>query len=211
MSNQTKKKPSGTKHIGKGTRIIKRCFDLLVALVATVIFIVPCMIIAFLIWIEDRKSPIYAQKRVGKDGKEFTLLKFRSMHVDAEESGTPLLCKEEDDRLTRMGTFLRAHHLDEFPQLWNVLKGDMSIVGPRPERAFFVEKIVERIPEHVELFELRPGLFSEATLKNGYTDTMDKMVRRTEMDLDYLHHMSLGLDMKIIYMTTISILTGKKF
>lgn len=211
MSNRARKQTSGTHHISRGTRIIKRCFDLIVAIVATAIFIVPCMVIALFIWIEDRKSPIYAQKRVGRNGKEFTLLKFRSMHVDAEDTGTPQLCKEEDDRLTRMGTFLRAHHLDEFPQLWNVIKGDMSIVGPRPERAYFVEKIVERIPEHVELFELRPGLFSEATLKNGYTDTMDKMVRRTQMDLDYLHNMSLALDMKIIYMTTVSILTGKKF
>ncbi len=211
MSNGARKQTSGTKYTTRGGRIMKRAFDLIVAGVATVIFAVPCLVIALLIWIEDKKSPIYAQKRVGRNGKEFTLLKFRSMRVDAEETGTPQLCKEEDDRLTGVGRFLRAHHLDEFPQLLNVLKGDMSIVGPRPERPYFVEKIIKEIPEHVELFELRPGLFSEATLKNGYTDTMDKMVRRTKMDLEYLHNQSLALDLKIIYMTTISILTGKKF
>ena len=197
--------------ISLASRIAKRGFDLTVAAVATAVFAIPCVMIGAMIWAEDRKSPIYAQKRVGRNGKEFTLYKFRSMRPDAESSGTPQLCSEEDDRLTKIGSFIRAHHLDEFPQLWNVLKGDMSIVGPRPERPYFVKKIMERIPEHELLFQLRPGLFSEATLRNGYTDTIEKMVRRTEMDLDYLRHQSLALDFKIMYMTTVSILTGKKF
>lgn len=211
VTSNGEKQSSGYRYMSRTNRIMKRGFDIVVASLATAVFAVPSIIIGGVIWLEDRHSPIYAQRRVGRGGKEFTLYKFRSMRMDAESKGVPQLCKEEDSRLTKTGRFLRAHHLDELPQVWNVLRGDMSVVGPRPERKYFVEKIIEEIPEHVELFDLRPGLFSEATLKNGYTDTMEKMVRRTRMDLDYLHNQSILLDVKIMYMTTISILTGKKF
>lgn len=191
--------------------ILKRAFDILVALVAAVVFSPAIVIIALLIWLDDFHNPIFSQKRIGLRGKEFTIYKFRSMRIDSESDGIPRLCGDHDSRLTGIGAFLRAHHLDEFPQLWNVLKGDMSIVGPRPERSYFVERIVERYPDYMQLSALRPGLFSEATLRNGYTETIDQMIRRAEMDLDYLHHYTFLRDMKIIYDTTVSILCGKKF
>ena len=160
---------------------------------------------------EDGGDAIFSQTRVGYRGKDFTLYKFRSMVVSSEADGQPALCQKNDKRLTRVGRFLREHHLDELPQLWNVLKGDMSFVGPRPERRFYVERIMAVNPDYELLYQLRPGLFSMATLYNGYTDTLAKMLERLRMDLDYLHHHSLWLDTKIIFLTAYSILTGKKF
>ena len=139
------------------------------------------------------------------------IYKFRSMVADAEGDKSPQLCQQNDHRLTKVGGFLRAHHLDEFPQLFNILKGEMSFVGPRPERKYFVDQIIEQDSRYALLYELRPGVFSMATLYNGYTDTMDKMLRRMEMDLDYLENCSTGLDLKIILLTSCFIVSGKKF
>lgn len=192
-------------------RFVKRTFDIIVAVVALVLFSPFIVLIAFAIWVNDFHNPIFSQCRVGRKGKEFTIYKFRSMRVDSECDGIPRLCEDHDSRLTGIGAFLRNHHLDEFPQLWNVLKGDMSIVGPRPERPYFTEKIIERYPGYTRLFALRPGLFSEATLYNGYTETIEQMVRRAEMDINYLEKYSFSLDVKIIWNTTWSIIGGKKF
>ena len=139
------------------------------------------------------------------------IYKFRSMVADAEGDKSPQLCQQNDRRLTKVGSFLRAHHLDEFPQLFNILKGEMSFVGPRPERKYFVDQIIEQDSRYELLYELRPGVFSMATLYNGYTDTMDKMIRRMEMDLDYLENCSTRLDLKIILLTSCFIVSGKKF
>lgn len=140
------------------------------------------------------------------------LYKFRSMKVDAEKDGKPQLWSgSEDDRLTKVGRFIRNHHLDELPQFWNIWKGDMSFVGYRPERQFFIDKIMEQNPNYAKLYAIRPGVFSEATLYNGYTDTMEKMLKRLEMDLEYLEKQNLWLDIVIIFKTGVSILTGKKF
>lgn len=194
-----------------GQAALKRSFDILTAVGASVLFSPLIAAIALAIWLNDFHSPIFSQKRVGRRGRIFTIYKFRSMRIDSESDGIPRLCEEHDSRLTRIGAFLRNHHLDEFPQLWNVLRGDMSIVGPRPERPFFTERIVERYPEYVLLSSLRPGLFSEATLYNGYTETIEQMIRRAEMDLDYLRGYSFARDLKIIGETTLSIIGGKKF
>ncbi len=194
-----------------GQAVLKRSFDILTAVGATVLFSPLIAAIALAIWLNDFHNPIFSQKRVGRRGRIFTIYKFRSMRIDSESDGIPRLCEEHDSRLTRIGAFLRNHHLDEFPQLWNVLRGDMSIVGPRPERPFFTERIVERYPEYVLLTSLRPGLFSEATLYNGYTETIEQMIRRAEMDLDYLRGYSFARDLKIIGETTLSIIGGKKF
>lgn len=194
-----------------GQAALKRSFDILTAVGATVLFSPLIAAIALDIWLNDFHNPIFSQKRVGRRGRIFTIYKFRSMRIDSESDGIPRLCEEHDSRLTRIGAFLRNHHLDEFPQLWNVLRGDMSIVGPRPERPFFTERIVERYPEYVLLTSLRPGLFSEATLYNGYTETIEQMIRRAEMDLDYLRGYSFARDLKIIGETTLSIIGGKKF
>lgn len=194
-----------------GQAALKRSFDILTAVGASVLFSPLIAAIALAIWLNDFHNPIFSQKRVGRRGRIFTIYKFRSMRIDSESDGIPRLCEEHDSRLTRIGAFLRNHHLDEFPQLWNVLRGDMSIVGPRPERPFFTGRIVERYPEYVLLSSLRPGLFSEATLYNGYTETIEQMIRRAEMDLDYLRGYSFARDLKIIGETTLSIIGGKKF
>ena len=195
------------------TTVFKRIFDVLLALVSLVLFAPVMLIIYVLIKKEDPDGDaIYAQERIGLNGKPFKLYKFRSMHMDAEALNTPQLYAGEDDpRLTEVGKFIRAHHLDEFPQLWNVLKGDMSFVGPRPERQYYIDQIMQHNPDYVKLYVLRPGLFSYATLYNGYTDTMEKMLKRLDYDLQYLEDYSFGTDIKIIYLTSISIIFGKKF
>ena len=195
------------------TTVFKRIFDVLLALVSLVLFAPVMLIIYVLIKKEDPDGDaIYAQERVGLNGKPFKLYKFRSMHMDAEALNTPQLYAGEDDpRLTEVGKFIRAHHLDEFPQLWNVLKGEMSFVGPRPERQYYIDQIMEYNPDYAKLYVLRPGLFSYATLYNGYTDTMEKMLKRLDYDLQYLEDYSFWTDIKIIYLTSISIIVGKKF
>ena len=190
----------------------KRVLDFVASIIGMVVFSPLFLIIYIAIKREDGGNAIFKQERVGYRGKIFTLYKFRSMAVTSESDGKPVLCSGKDDkRLTRVGRFLREHHLDELPQLWNVCKGEMSFVGPRPERKFFVDKIKAINPDYELLYRLRPGLFSAATLYNGYTDTMEKMLERLRMDLDYLHNQSLWLDTKIIFLTVFSILSGKKF
>lgn len=189
----------------------KRLFDVLGSFFGLICASPLFLVIYVAIKREDRGAAIFRQERVGYQGRPFTLYKFRSMTMTAEPDGKPQLCRKGDARLTRVGRFLREHHLDELPQLWNVLRGDMSFVGPRPERKFFVDKIMAVNPDYALLYALRPGLFSEATLYNGYTDTLPKMLERLRMDLDYLHKRTLWLDTKIIFLTVASILTGKKF
>lgn len=195
------------------TTVFKRVFDVLLSLGSLVLFAPVMLVIYVLIKKEDPDGyVIYAQDRVGLGGKTFKLYKFRSMHMNAEAENLPQLYSGEDDpRLTKVGKFIRAHHLDEFPQLWNVLKGEMSFVGPRPERQFYIDQILEHNPDYVKLYALRPGLFSYATLYNGYTDTMEKMLKRLDYDLQYLEDYSFWTDIKIIYLTSISIIFGKKF
>ena len=195
------------------TTVFKRIFDVLLSLGSLVLFAPVMLIIYVLIKAEDPDGDvIYAQERVGLNGKPFKLYKFRSMHMNAEALNTPQLYAGEDDpRLTKVGKFIRAHHLDEFPQLWNVLKGEMSFVGPRPERQYYIDQIMEHNPDYIKLYALRPGLFSYATLYNGYTDTMEKMLKRLDYDLQYLEDYSFWIDIKIIYLTSISIIFGKKF
>lgn len=193
-------------------RIIKRTFDFTLALVSLVVFSPLIALIAFMIKREEPKGDIlYRQERIGYKGKPFMLYKFRSMRMDAERDNSPQLFTDGDSRLTRVGAFIRAHHLDEFPQLWNVIKGEMSFVGPRPERQFFIDQIMEHNPDYVRLYTVRPGLFSYATLYNGYTDTMEKMLERLRLDLRYLDNFSLFTDVKIIFLTAFSIIFGKKF
>ena len=193
-------------------RRVKRGLDLVASVIGMLVFSPVFLIIYIAVKCEDGGKAIFRQERVGYHGEIFTLYKFRSMVTTSESDGRPALCSGKGDkRLTRVGRFLREHHLDELPQLWNVLKGEMSFVGPRPERKFFVDKIRAVNPDYELLYQLRPGLFSAATLYNGYTDTMEKMLERLRMDLDYLYNRSLWLDTKIIFLTVFSILTGKKF
>lgn len=190
---------------------IKRCFDVTGSFLGLILTSPIFLLVGYLIKHEDGGPVIFRQERIGYGGRPFTLYKFRSMTTTSEKDGKPALCRKDDKRLTKVGRFLRNHHLDELPQLWNVLKGEMSFVGPRPERKFFVDQIKAINPDYELLYALRPGLFSPATLYNGYTDTMEKMLIRLRMDLEYMRKRSLWLDCKIIFLTVASILLGKKF
>ena len=191
---------------------MKRLFDVVCVFFASIVFMPFFVAVYVAIKLEDGGPAIFKQERIGRGGKPFMLYKFRSMKVDAEKDGKPQLWSgSEDDRLTKVGRFIRNHHLDELPQFWNIWKGDMSFVGYRPERQFFIDRIMEQNPDYAKLYAIRPGVFSEATLYNGYTDTMEKMLKRLEMDLEYLEKQNLWLDIMIIFKTGVSILTGKKF
>lgn len=190
---------------------VKRGLDMIGALVCLVISSPVFLIVYIMIRTETPGPVIFRQERIGYKGRPFIIYKFRSMIDGAEKDDKPRLCSEADDRLTRVGRMLRDHHLDELPQLWNVLKGDMSFVGPRPERKCFIDDIVKINPDYELLYRLRPGLFSEATLYNGYTDTMEKMLTRLDMDLEYLESHTLWTDFKIIAKTAFYLFTGKKF
>ena len=189
---------------------MKRAFDVLLSLLCLVAFS-PLIIVCYLIIKIGGGPAIYKQERIGLHGRPFNIYKFRSMVVDAEKEGEELFQQDNDPRLTRIGRFLRSHHLDELPQFWNVLKGDMSFVGYRPERRYYISQIMEQDSRYEQLYQIRPGITSMATLYNGYTDTMEKMLRRLEMDLEYLEHRSWALDFKILGLTFAKIAFGKVF
>ena len=192
---------------------MKRFLDFLIACMCIIVF-APLFVVCFIaILLEDGQPAIYTQERIGLHGKPFNIYKFRSMRRDAEQDGPQLLLDGamNDPRLTRVGRFLRAHHLDELPQLWNVLRGDMAFIGYRPERKFYIDQIIEHDPRYQFLYQIRPGVTSYATLYNGYTDTMEKMLRRLDLDLYYLEHRSWWFDAKILVKTFINIIFGKKF
>ena len=192
-------------------RNVKRIVDCMIAVILMILFS-PLFLICYLaVKSEDGGPAIFKQERIGRFGRPFYVYKFRSVRLDAEKHGPALYAGGKDGRLTRIGKFLREHHLDELPQLWNVFCGDMAFIGPRPERQFFIDQIMKEDPRYRFLFQIRPGVTSYATLYNGYTDTLEKMVRRLRYDLFYLEHRSWGFDFKILFMTFMSIVFGKKF
>ena len=189
---------------------VKRMLDFLLATVALIIFS-PLFLACYIAVKRNHDGPvIFKQERIGRFGRPFYIYKFRSMRVDAESDGPHLCSDNRDKRLTKTGRFLRAHHLDELPQLWNIFTGDMAFIGPRPEREHYIKMILEKDPRYVCLYQIRPGITSMATLYNGYTDSLEKMLKRLEMDLDYLEHRSWWLDAKILGLTFLKILFGKK-
>ena len=192
---------------------MKRVLDFIIAAVCLVVFAPLFLICIVAIWLEDGAPTIFRQERIGLHGKPFYIDTVRSMTRDAEKDGPQLLLEGalNDPRLTRVGRFLRAHHLDELPQLWNVVRGDMAFIGYRPERKFYIDQIMERDPRYEQLYAIRPGVTSYATLYNGYTDTIEKMLRRLELDLYYLEHQSLWFDFTVLIKTFLSIVFGKKF
>ncbi|MDY5924772.1 sugar transferase, partial [Hallella sp.] len=192
-------------------RVTKRIVDFLVALASIIVFSPLFLICYILVKREDGGPAIFKQERIGRFGRPFTIYKFRSMRIDAEKDGPQLFGHEKDSRMTKVGRFLRDHHLDELPQLWNVMKGDMAFIGPRPERKYYIDQIVQHDPRYVYLYQIRPGVTSYATLYNGYTDTMEKMLRRLDLDLFYLEHRSWWFDAKILVKTFINIIFGKVF
>jgi lipopolysaccharide/colanic/teichoic acid biosynthesis glycosyltransferase len=192
-------------------RFIKRSFDFFCSFFGLEVLSPVFLLVYISLRLQNDGSVIFKQERIGYKGKPFNIIKFRTMRADSESNGEPRLAKVNDERLTKVGKFLREHHLDELPQLVNVLLGDMSFVGPRPERRFFIEKIRKENPNYDYVYLMRPGLTSMATLHNGYTDTMEKMLKRLDMDLEYLQKRSLWLDAKLIFTTFLYIVNGKKF
>lgn len=195
------------------SRNTKRIIDFIASTVAIIIFSPLFLVTYIMVRLEDGGPAIFKQERIGRFGKPFYIYKFRSMRVDAEKYGPQLSHSggENDPRLTRVGQFIRRHHLDELPQLWNVWCGDMAFIGPRPERKFYIDQIMEFDKRYVYLYQIRPGVTSYATLYNGYTDTMEKMLKRLEFDLYYLEHRSWLFDIKILFNTFCAIVFGKKF
>ena len=189
---------------------MKRAFDVVLSVLCLIVFS-PLLLVCYLAIKIGGGPAIYRQQRIGLHGKPFDIYKCRSMVVDAEKEGEALFQHEKETRMTRIGRFLRNHHLDELPQLWNVLKGDMSFVGYRPERLYYIRQIMERDARYERLYQIRPGITSMATLYNGYTDTMEKMLKRLEMDLYYLEHRSWKMDLKILWLTFFSIVFGRIF
>lgn len=194
-----------------GQLVIKRGFDLALSALLLIVFS-PLFLICWLaIKAEDKGPAIYRQERIGRGGIPFNILKFRSMKLDAEADGPALYAGDEDPRLTKTGRFLRKHHLDELPQLWNVFTGDMSFIGYRPERQYYIDQIMAINPRYKYLYQIRPGVTSYATLYNGYTDSMDKMLRRLDLDLYYLSHRSIAFDCRVLWNTFCNIVFGKIF
>lgn len=194
-------------------RNIKRLIDMVVSACLLIGFSPLFLLCYLLIKFDDHGPAIFKQERIGRFGRPFYIYKFRSMRLDAEANGPQLSHPngEMDERLTKAGRFLRAHHLDELPQLWNVFCGQMAFIGYRPERLNFIQQIVEHDPRYYMLYQIRPGVTSYATLYNGYTDTMEKMLIRLELDLYYLKHRSWWFDAKILFLTFWHIIGGKRF
>ena len=190
---------------------MKRVIDFCLALICIILFSPLFIIFYVAIRLEDRGPAFFKQERIGLEGKPFNILKFRSLSTEGERDEYALFKHEKNENLTHIGRFLRDHHLDELPQLINVLKGDMAFIGPRPERKYYIDLIMEKDSRYELLYQIRPGVTSYATLHNGYTDTMEKMLIRLEMDIYYLKHQSLWLDAKILIQTFIYIVFGKKF
>lgn len=186
----------------------KRVFDIVVSLIALAILLPVYTILAIAIKLDSEGPILFLQERIGKNGKPFKIIKFRSMYIDAEKFG-PALSKEKDPRITKVGLILRKLRLDELPQFWNVLIGDMSLVGPRPERQFYIDQIVKIAPHYRHLHKVRPGITSWGQVKYGYASNVGEMVERLKYDILYMEQMSLALDIKIILYTILVIIEGR--
>jgi len=188
--------------------VIKRTFDVFTSIVMLIILSPVMGLIALLIYIESGGPIIYRQERIGFRGQAFQILKFRTM-INNSEGEVPQLANENDPRITRIGHVIRKYRLDELPQFINIIRGEMSIVGPRPERTYFINKITQVAPYYCMIYKVRPGLTSWGPVKVGYTDTLDKMVRRLNYDIAYIENMSLKLDIKIMFQTIGILLDGQ--
>lgn len=196
-------------HMTDAELCIKRAFDIVASALGLILLSPLFALIALQVKLSSRGPVFYSQERIGLYGLPFCIFKFRTMIDHAEEEGLPQLTHDNDPRITKIGHWLRKYRLDELPQLWNILRGDMSIVGPRPERPFFIEQIMKEAPYYCLLYKVRPGLTSWGPIRVGYTDTMEKMIERLNCDIVYVENMSLLLDLKILFFTTGVIIKGK--
>ena len=204
-------KATQTDAMGSIQRGIKRTLDFVMSALGLILLSPIFILISVLMKFQGNGPIFFRQIRIGYKGKPFVILKFRTISKKTEKNTPQLIAKTSCKSSTPFEKFLREHHLDELPQLWNVLVGDMSLVGPRPERKYFIDKIMEHTDLYTVIYNMRPGLTSEATLYNGYTDTMEKMLKRLQMDISYFERRSLWLDFKIIIKTFVNIISGNKF
>ena len=189
-------------------RSIKRAVDVAMSVIGLILAAPLMLLTAIAVRLESPGPVLYRQERVGENGRIFVLSKFRSMRTDAEQ-GTPIWAREHDDRVTRVGRFIRMTRLDELPQLWNVLRGDMSFVGPRPERPFFVEQLAAAIPFYMERHAVKPGVTGWAQVKYRYGSTVEDAMEKLRYDLYYIKHLSIVFDLTIV-MDTVKVILLRK-
>jgi exopolysaccharide biosynthesis polyprenyl glycosylphosphotransferase len=189
-------------------RVIKRLMDIVFSLLAIVLLIPFYLGLVIAVKLTSKGPALFFQERIGINGRVFRIVKFRTMYVGAEKSG-PQLSSSNDPRITKIGRFMRKTRLDELPQFFNVLLGDMSLVGPRPERQFYIDQIAEREPQFLDLTRVRPGITSWGQVKYGYAENVDQMIQRMKYDLLYLRNRSIALDLKIMMYTVLIVIKAK--
>ena len=194
---------ASSKSGGRGYLLAKRIFDIAMSVVAGVVLLLPMLVIGSLIRLESEGPAVYSQERLGKDGRPFVMYKFRSMVLDAEAEG-PCWAEEDDPRCTRLGRVLRRSRLDELPQLYNIFIGDMSFVGPRPERACFYEEFSRDIPDFPKRLQVQPGLTGHAQVNGGYYLGPEEKLK---YDLEYMENRSVGMDVACMFRTVAVVLT----
>ena len=195
-------------HVSRPTRFVKRGIDLGLSMVGSVLAAPLIALTALAIWIDSGRPILYRQDRVGDNGRIFTLYKFRSMRPDAE-TGTPIWARSQDNRVTRVGHVIRLTRLDELPQLWNVFRGDMSLVGPRPERPFFVEQLARQIPFYQQRHAVKPGVTGWAQVKYRYGASLEDAIEKLRYDLYYIKHLSISFDLTIV-LDTVKVILFRK-
>jgi exopolysaccharide biosynthesis polyprenyl glycosylphosphotransferase len=186
----------------------KRLADIVLSFIALILLIPVYIAIAIAVKLDSSGPIIYSQERIGYHKRPFKIYKFRTMTVDSEPNG-PSLSSDNDNRITNIGKFLRKYRLDELPQFYNVIRGDMSLVGPRPEREYYIKQIVAKAPYYNLIHQVRPGITSWGMVKYGYATTVDQMIERLQYDLIYLDNVSLLIDLKILFHTVNTVFTGK--
>jgi len=187
---------------------VKQAIDYTISLLALFISLPLFIFLAAGVKISSPGPIFYSHERIGRYGKSFKILKFRSMYIDAEKNG-PELSSKNDSRLTNFGRFMRKYRLDEIPNFINVLKGEMSLVGPRPERQYFIDQIIKKAPHYIHLQKVKPGITSWGQVKYGYAENVDQMIKRLRYDILYIENMSLLVDLKIIFYTVLTIFRGR--
>jgi lipopolysaccharide/colanic/teichoic acid biosynthesis glycosyltransferase len=188
--------------------ILKTIIDYLITIICLILLIPVILILVITMKITGKGPVIYSQKRVGRFGKSFKIYKFRSMRMGTEE-GLPLISDRKDKRITTLGRFMRKHKFDEIPNFINVLKGEMSLVGPRPEQKYYVEQILLKAPQFQLLQEIKPGITSWGQVKYGYASNIDEMIERLDYDLFYLENRSIWFDLKVLFHTIGIIIKGE--